>query len=203
MALLNTGDNAKNKPIVLVSGLPRSGTSMMMRMLQAGGMELMVDHIRKADEDNPHGYFEYERVKRLDKDTAWLKEARGKAVKVISQLLYHLPVHQDDFEYRILFMQRQMEEILASQRAMLIRRGQPADDQDDDILADKFSLHLKKITAWLTRQEKIKTLYIKFHHVIASPHEASREINRFLGNVLNINQMTRAVDRSLYRQRSA
>ena len=132
-----------------------------------------------------------------------MKEARGKAVKVISQLLYDLPVHQDDFEYRILFMQRHMEEILASQRTMLIRQGQPADNQDDDILAEKFGRHLKKITVWLTRQEKIKTLYIKFHHVIASPHEASREINRFLGNVLNINQMTRAVDRSLYRQRSA
>ena len=107
-------------PIVVVSGLPRSGTSMMMQMLEAGGMEVMTDGLRAADEDNLKGYFEYETVKALHTDRNWLPEARGKAVKIISELLKYLPETQT---YRIIFLRRALEEVLASQDRMLVRRG--------------------------------------------------------------------------------
>ena len=117
-------DLSKNA-ITVVSGLPRSGTSMMMRMLEAGGMPVMTDNIRTADDDNPRGYYEVERVKKLkDGDVAWVKEARGKAVKVISYLLEFLP---SDQQYFVLFMRRNMQEVLASQQQMLIRRDKPTD----------------------------------------------------------------------------
>ena len=99
--------------ITIVSGLPRSGTSMMMQILESGGMKVITDNIRKADEDNPHGYYEYERVKKIKDDTGWLKETRGKAFKMISLLLYDLPSNEN---YKVIFMKRKMSEILASQR---------------------------------------------------------------------------------------
>ena len=89
--------------VTIVSGLPRSGTSMMMKMLEAGGIELLIDRVRVADADNPKGYYEFERVKQIETDQAWLPEAQGKAVKMISALLRHLPA---DCRYRIIFMER-------------------------------------------------------------------------------------------------
>ena len=93
---------------------------MMMKMLEAGGVKLLEDNKRCADEDNPKGYFEYEKVKNLQKDSTWLSIARGKAIKIISMLLYHLP---PVYRYRIIFMQRAMDEVLASQKRMLARRS--------------------------------------------------------------------------------
>ena len=119
------GDDLNGKVITVVSGLPRSGTSMMMKMLDAGGMEILSDEVRKADEDNPKGYYEFEKVKELEKDASWMGQAAGKAVKIISALLMHLP---EEYSYRIIFMRRKMEEILKSQEQMLIRRDEPTDD---------------------------------------------------------------------------
>src|SRR5262245_34269287 len=128
----NPPSPALPKPIIIVSGLPRSGTSMMMKILEAGGLPVLTDALRTADDDNPKGYYEYERVKQLDKgDQAWLAEAEGKVVKVISALLTQLPAtHQ----YRVIFMQRKLAEVLASQRKMLIHRGEPTDAVDDETL---------------------------------------------------------------------
>src|SRR3990167_393038 len=98
--------------IVIVSGLPRSGTSLMMQMLRAGGMSLLIDDQRPADADNPHGYWEYEPVKRLQHDNSWLPQAEGKAVKVVSALLQYLPPRHT---YKIIVMHRPMQEVLASQ----------------------------------------------------------------------------------------
>ena len=112
------------EPITIVSGLPRSGTSMMMSMLQAGGRDLLVDGVRTADEDNPKGYFEFERVKQVATDRAWLPEAEGKVVKIITRLLFDLPT---DRPYKVVFMRRRLEEVLASQAKMLDRRGEDAD----------------------------------------------------------------------------
>src|ERR1700730_12387191 len=100
-------------PIVVVSGTPRSGTSMAMKMLDAGGMPTLTDGIRAADESNPKGYYEFERVKELDKngDIAWLSDARGNAVKIISFLLTFLP---ESFDYQVIFMDRDLDEVLAS-----------------------------------------------------------------------------------------
>lgn len=139
-----------NQIITVVSGLPRSGTSMMMKMLQAGGMELLVDDIRTADEDNPKGYFEYEKVKRLHKDSSWIGDARGKTLKVISLQLFQLPSR---YQYRVVFMQRTLEEIIQSQNAMLKRLGRKAaaEDQETRIL---FAKHLAKVTSWLAQKKK-------------------------------------------------
>ena len=129
------------KIITIVSGLPRSGTSMMMRILEAGGMRILKDEIRKADEDNPAGYYEFEKVKELKKDPSWLENAKGKAVKIISSLLEHLP---ERYIYKIIFIHRNMEEILDSQRQMLIRRGEATNEVSDEKVGKMFLKHLKK-----------------------------------------------------------
>lgn len=189
----------KDNTIVVVSGLPRSGTSMMMKMLEVGGIPPLTDKIRTADEDNPKGYYEFERVKKLDKgDTAWLPEARGKAVKVISALLKYLP---GDYRYRVIFMRRRTEEILASQKQMLIRRGEPTDRVSDDELATYFAKHLAAVEKWLASQPNIDVLYINYNHALQAPLETAAEINRFLGNRLDTNAMAAVVDPTLYRQK--
>ena len=185
--------------ITIVSGLPRSGTSMMMRMLEAGGMEVLTDGARTADEDNPKGYYEFERVKQIEHDRVWLKEAKGKAVKMISALLKHLP---PDHTYKIVFMLREMEEILASQKQMLIRRGEPVDRVEDERMAELSEAHLTQVRDWLADRPNMDVLYISYHQVLKNPHEYVEQIDRFLDGRLNVERMTQAVDRSLYRQRS-
>jgi hypothetical protein len=187
--------------ITIVSGLPRSGTSMMMKMLEAGGMTVMSDGLRQADEDNPRGYYEFERVKQLDKadDKTWLKDAEGKVVKIISQLLQDLPA---DHNYKVVFMRRRMSEILASQKKMLERRGEPTDSISDNELAGLFETHLSKIDSWLKEQPNFEVLYITYHEVIAKPAPFAEKINNFLGGSLSTGKMAAAVDASLHRNRS-
>ena len=184
--------------ITIVSGLPRSGTSMMMGMLEAGGMEVMVDNIRKADEDNPKGYYELERVKQIKQDAAWLEVAEGKVFKMVSMLLYDLPPEKN---YRVIFMKRKMEEILASQRRMLARKGQDGAGASNEEMARIFAKHLNDMEHWLENQENIDVLYISYNDVIRNPLENARNVDRFLGNRLSIQEMVRVVDESLYRQR--
>ncbi len=184
--------------IVIVSGLPRSGTSMMMKMLEAGGMELLTDGIRAADEDNPKGYYEFEQVKRIEHDKSWLPAARGKAVKMISALLHHLP---PDYSYKVIFMQRAMPEVLASQRQMLIRRGQDPDKISDERMADLFSKHLEQVEAWLAQQPHFETLYISYNDMLVDPELYARRIDAFLGGGLDVERMVGVVDSDLYRQR--
>ena len=128
-------------PIVVVSGLPRSGTSMVMRIVEAGGLELIVDGKRRADQDNPKGYFEYEKVKELAKDDSWLKDVHGKVVKIVSPLLYNLPL---TYKYKLIFVKRHMEEILASQNKMLESSGRQS-HIEDSVMGEKFEVHLKKV----------------------------------------------------------
>jgi len=145
------------RTIGIVSGLPRSGTSMMMRMLDVGGMEVLIDRIRKADQDNPRGYYEFERVKQIEHDKSWLPDAEGKVVKIISQLLRHLP---SDYQYKVVFMRRDMEEILASQRQMLLRRGEKTDRISDDKLAELFRQHVQRVESWLDAQPNVDVIYV-------------------------------------------
>src|SRR5829696_9769493 len=141
---------SQSTSVIVVSGLPRSGTSLMMNMLQAGGLPIVTDEQRTADDDNPKGYFELERVKQLTKgDVAWVEGAHGKAVKVISALLEHLPPSSS---YKILFMRRRLPEVLASQKKMLERRGEPTDKVPDEMMASLFERHLQKIEAWMASQ---------------------------------------------------
>ncbi len=184
--------------ITIVSGLPRSGTSLMMQMLHAGGMEVVTDHIRAADVDNPRGYLEFETAKRIEKDTSWLPGTRGKVFKMVSQLLYHLPPTE---RYRIIFMRRDLDEVLASQEKMLARRNAAAAPRQD--IAGAFSLHLKKLFVWLAEQENIQLLRIDYRDVVADASGAAEKVNDFLGGTLAIDAMTEAVDPSLYRNRKS
>jgi hypothetical protein len=184
--------------ITVVSGLPRSGTSMMMKMLEAGGLSPLTDNIRTPDEDNPKGYYEFERVKELEKDRDWLEDARGKFVKVISMLLRHLPA---DYEYDVVFMRRRMEEILASQRKMLIRRGEAPDKVPDDKMAALFERHIVKMDEWLREQPNFRVLYVSYNDVLADAAPQIVAVNEFLGSGLDVDAMARVVDTELYRQR--
>jgi hypothetical protein len=198
--LFRKSNRAKEaQPIVVVSGLPRSGTSMMMAMLEAGGLPPLTDKIRTPDDDNPRGYYEFERVKQLDKgDTGWLSEAEGKAVKVISALLTHLPATGS---YRVLFMRRQMEEILESQRAMLLRRGQSADPKGDTEVEALMAAHVAQVRRWLDQQPNIRTLEVDYNQTLTDGAAAARQINAFLGGWLDEARMADVVDRKLYRNR--
>jgi len=185
--------------IVVVSGLPRSGTSMAMAMLAEGGMPCLVDGVRQSDDDNPKGYFEFERAKTLEKDdnTGWLCEARGKAVKIVSPLLRSLP---EGNTYRILFMKRDLDEVLASQKKMMERRGD-LHDLPDDRMKRIYQDHLAKVDLLLKNRSDATVKYLEFRHVIAHARETAEAINEFLDLDLDIVRMAAAVDSGLYRNR--
>ena len=185
--------------ITIVSGLPRSGTSMMMQMLEAGGVRLLVDNIRKPDKDNPKGYYEYEKVKQIRTDISWLDEAEGKALKIVYSLLYDLPKNRN---YKVIFMKRNLEEILASQSAMLKTMEKNVNSFDKFKLRDTFEAQIKRITSWIAVQANIDTIHVSYNAVIQDPGENARRINHFLDSKLAIRKMTRAVDDSLYKQRA-
>ncbi len=172
---------------------------MMMKMLQAGGLGLLTDEIRTADEDNPRGYFELERVKQLKNENAWLEDARGKAVKVISQLLFDLPsTHQ----YKVIFMRRRLEEVLSSQKQMLLRRGTFDSDVPEETLRATFLKHLDTVSGWLRTQKHIEVLYVSYNRMIEDAGPFVDRINAFLGGQLDTEAMNAVVDPDLYRQRA-
>lgn len=183
--------------ITIVSGLPRSGTSMMMQMIAAGGIEPVTDHIRKADEDNPKGYYEYEKVKDIKKDTSWLPACRGKIVKMVSMLLLDLPQEQ---QYKIVFMKRRLNEILMSQRKMLdrMKKEETIDDIETTV---NYGRHLIKVQDYLKKQNNVEVLYIWYHDVIENPQKQSAYINTFMGGILNVDEMVKTVDKKLYRNK--
>ena len=185
--------------ITIVSGLPRSGTSMMMQMLSAGGMPVVTDNVRQADADNPHGYYELEGVKTLKQNPSVLNAAIGKACKVISMLLYDLP---EDKPYKVIFMQRALAEILASQRTMLQNRKQAKQADSDAEMGNIFARHLDDIKAWLSRQGNIEVLYVDYREALADPAACAQLINRFLDHRLDVQRMTETIDQSLYRNRT-
>lgn len=188
-----------DKTIYVVSGLPRSGTSMMMKMLEAGGLGALTDNIRTADDDNLQGYYEFERVKAMkDGDTAWVGEAQGKVIKVISALLESLPA---GYHYKVIFMEREMMEILASQRKMLERRGKPGNPAEDGKFADLYGKHLEKVKAWLARQENMKVLYVRYNGMLKEPAALAGEVADFLGIPLNVKAMSEVPQEKYYRQR--
>jgi hypothetical protein len=171
---------------------------MMMKMLEAGGLPVLTDNIRTADEDNPKGYYEFERVKQIEEDKEWLEEARGKVVKMIAALLKHLP---SENRYRVIFIRRNMDEILASQKRMLIRRGEPTDAISDERMADLFRKHVARVEEWLDRQPNFDLLYVHYSDILADPQPQAEQINTFLGHALDAEAMASVVDPALYRQR--
>jgi hypothetical protein len=183
--------------IIIVSGLPRSGTSLLMQMLDAGGVEVVTDHVRTADTDNPRGYYELEKVKKIKQDATWLPQTRGKAFKMISQLLYDLPPGES---YRILFMERDLDEILVSQEKMLQRLKRPTAPRDQ--IKRAYGLHLQRLHAWLNQQGNMEVLCCSYSDLIEHPQEHAQRVSDFLGGKLSIPSMTQAVDPSLYRNRN-
>ena len=184
--------------LTIVSGLPRSGTSMMMRMLEQSGVPLLVDHIRQADEDNPNGYFEFEAVKKTKQDPGWLKESEGKAVKMVYRLLYDLPTNRS---YRVLFMRRKLEEVLASQRVMLERKAVSGDTSDEQ-MKELFASELDAFYKWVAHQHHINLIDVDYNRLQADPLAELQRVNKFLGGDLDVEAMASVIDNSLYRNRS-
>ena len=187
-------------PVVLVSGLPRSGTSMAMKMLAAGGLEVVSDGIRAAAEDNPRGSFEDERVKALgeSQDKGWLRRARGRAIKVISYLLKDLPA---DNNYQVIFLRRDLREVLASQTKMLERRSEEG-GADDAQMLEIFESHLWRVDYLFKHAAHFERLDLRYAEVVAEPRRAAERINAFLGGRLDVDKMVAAVDPQLYRNRA-
>ncbi len=192
-------DSCKDSFITVVSGLPRSGTSMMMQMLAAGGLSVLTDATRGADEDNLKGYYELETVKRTKLDSSWVRDAVGKAVKVIYLLLKDLPA---EYEYRLVFMRRNVDEVVRSQQAMLARRGEKGAKIPVSRMAATFQRELDRCDQWLARQPGFAVLDVEHRAVIDDPLGQARRICGFLGQSLDIAAMAAAIDPELYRQRS-
>src|SRR5512142_1948497 len=181
-----TSSKPKTQTVIVVSGLPRSGTSMMMKMLAEGGLQVLTDSIRAADEDNPNGYFELEMVKQLSEGQKdWLANADHKLVKVISALLEHLPPEN---HYKVLFMERQIPEILASQRKMLARRNETSSVGDAEMEA-QFREHLKAIKYWLARQPNMEVMYVDYNRMMAEPDAYLQKIADFIGVPVDVAKM--------------
>ncbi len=188
-----------SQPIVVVSGLPRSGTSMMMKMLAEGGLTAVTDSLRAADEDNPNGYFEFEPVKQLAEGRdSWLDGAGGKIVKVISALLEHLPPQH---HYKVVFMEREIKEILASQQKMLQRRGETSGSSDEEMEA-QFREHLAAAKYWLARQPNMEVLYVDYNKLMLEPDEYGQPIADFLSLPVDVSRMLTVPNGSLYRNRA-
>jgi len=185
--------------IIIVSGLPRSGTSMMMKMLEAGGQPILTDNLREADANNPNGYYEFERVKQLtDGDYGWIPEAGGKVVKIVTGLIMNLP---SDQKYKVVFMQRAMKEVLASQKKMLGRLGQQDDKVEDDKMKKIYQEHLKQVNAWIAKQPNIEVLYVNYNTMLSNPQDSLTKVNEFLGGEMDVSVMAGVINKELYRER--
>jgi hypothetical protein len=185
-----------NAEIIIVSGLPRSGTSLMMQMLDQGGLPIVTDNIRTADTDNPRGYYEFEQVKKIKQDVSWLPATRGKVFKMISQLLYDLPPTE---RYWVVFMERDMDEMLRSQDKMLERLGRKGAPHEQ--IKRSYNLHLEKLRDWLRQQRNIELLYVSYNDLVSQPREQAERVSEFLGGKADVERMVQAVDPALYRNR--
>lgn len=191
-------DKPKQK-IIVVSGLPRSGTSMMMKMLAEGGLSIVTDSEREADEDNPNGYFEIELSKKLREGVVdWIYETPGKVVKVISYLLEFLPT---DLTYDVIFMDREIPEILASQKKMLDRRNETSTVSDEE-MQQQFLTHLKAVKYWVARQPTMRVLFVKYDQVVFDPEGLVQTLVEFLNLPLNGEAMKAVPNKSLYRNKA-
>jgi len=186
----------KQKEIIVVSGLPRSGTSLMMQMLQAGGLPLYYDASRPADVHNPKGYFELEAVKNLPHNSLWLKQASGKAVKIISHLIQTLP---PQFYYRVIFMRRDLREVILSQNKMLLRMGKPLGALEEHELIARYQEHLNQVIHWLNTRKNMVMLQVPYEQLIKEPEHQADLIVKFLDQPLDVSKMIEQVEPALQR----
>ena len=180
--------------VTIVSGIPRSGTSLMMQMLVAGGLPALADDIRPADPSNPRGYFEFEPVKRLRLDNSWLDRARGRVVKIVHLLLRELPT-DGRFNYRVIMMRRPLEAIVASQGAMLERQGKKG--APAEALKPTYDAQLRDVQNWLSKYACFQSIDVNYQDVLTRPVEIAERINAFIDGGLDINAMAAAVNPSL------
>ncbi len=190
-----------DKEITIVSGLPRSGTSMMMRVLEAGGIPALTDNERAADSDNPNGYYEFEPVKCTRDDPSWLTQAEGRAVKMVYKLLYDLPA---GLACRVVFMQRALKEVAASQDAMLERlgRSEAGGRAKGHALVSALAAEVAACKAWLKTRPEIQVTYVNYNRMLEDPAAAAAGLNASLGGGLDEAAMRAAVDPKLYRKRA-
>lgn len=187
------------KIIVIVAGLPRSGTSMMMQMLRAGGLPILTDGRREADDDNPRGYFEFEPATRLHQDSSWLPQAHGRAVKIVAHLLRYLPLGPE-FHYRVILMERGLAEVLASQREALARQRKSVAAISEARLGEVFSVQVRIAQRQLA-EANVPMLFVDYARTVADPAATAVRLNAFLGGTLDEGAMAAAVESGLYRQR--
>lgn len=184
---------------IVVSGLPRSGTSLMMQMLQSAGIDLISDGERIADDDNPAGYLEFERVKKIKTDTSWLDNSDGKAVKIIAPLIFELP---SEHNYKVIVMKRAMPEILASQKKMIERREQQGSTMPDVMLTKVFTQQLQKLNRWLDAQDNCQFIEVEYSALMTQPQEKIKQLINFLQLPLDSNVMVNCINPALYRNKA-
>lgn len=194
------GSGGQGEPLIIVSGLPRSGTSMMMNMLEAGGLKIMSDGEREADVDNPKGYFEHERIKDLEKETdkSYVREGRGKVLKVISFLIKDLP---DDNDYKVIFMRRDLDEVLASQDKMIQRLGSRDTSADPEAMKEAYRNDIVRVRLLCKKQPNFELIETHYRKTVEHPDGTVEAVNLFLGGWLDVAAMRASVDASLYRNR--
>ena len=193
-------DSGQPPFVVIVSGLPRSGTSMMMKMLESGGVPVMTDNLREADIDNLNGYYEFLPALKVKNDASWLKDAHHKAVKMVYQLLYDLP---DGYEYRVLMMRRAIDEVLASQKKMLQRLGKPTDVIPDEKMAELFRAGLSKFETWVAQKPNFRMIDVDYNKMVIDPLPQIDAINQLLGGSLDTDAMAEVISPELYRNRKS
>ena len=198
--IIEKSESSGKDPLIIVSGLPRSGTSLMMQMLEAAGVPIVSDGTRKANESNSKGYFEDERVKRLATggDPEWLTGCRGQAIKIVLPVITHAPM---DLPQKIIFMERPAEEVVRSQRAMLKRDGKIGSTSEDDRLSEIFADYLKNFNDYARSRDAIAVLPIHYHDVLNDPETVARKVAAFVKPDADIREMIRIVDPKLYRTR--
>ena len=185
--------------ITVVSGLPRSGTSMMMQMLEAAGLDIFTDKERTADDSNPKGYYEHEAVKNLQHNNKWLPEAKGKVVKIIAQLLSHLPAN---YHYQVIFMERDVLEVIASQQKMLVRDGKRVNEDTLQLqLVNQYTQTVDKVKEWAENQPNVDIIFLSHQEVVKNPFLKAMLVNDFLSGQLPVEKMASAVDKNLYREK--
>ncbi len=197
-------EEKSGKTFVLVSGLPRSGTSLMMQMLEAGGLAAMTDKLRTPDVDNPRGYYEWEAIKQIAKKPELLDDpaVEGRAIKCISMLLPALPAKH---QYKVIFMLRPIAEVVASQRAMTARLGTKGAALDPAQLERGLRAHREEMRKWAATMPHIEWLEIQYPELVHAPARAIAQLVGFLGpeRLPNEKAMAAAIDPALHRcQRS-
>lgn len=184
--------------ITVVSGLPRSGTSMMMQVLEAGGIAALTDGSRGADQDNPRGYYELDAARQIASDASFLNEAHGKALKLIHALVTKLPT---GYHYRVLFLRRPIGQVLASQQKMLAHSGRRGAALAPEKLGPVFEKQVNETLALLSARSDVALFEVDYPQLVLAPAVAMADINAFLGGELNVDAMQHAVRHDLFRNR--